>query len=143
MELLIYAGDISDRMDLSLETRATAPKKFDVVVCEADGHPWGQAELTNPLFRIIAWPDAPEAYMSLLTAAQVPTMTEASLPNTYAGYRGFFADLLNPALDAAYPDAVTWWRDETRQQPIYTIPVGSPVNIADLITERPHISIGS
>ncbi len=90
---------------------AALPRRFDLITAEPDGLRWGTEELSNPRFRIIAWPlleinDAREFLSPLLPRLDINLQAV-----TYQQYRAFFLDLSSLSMPLALR---SWWQDDSR-----------------------------
>jgi len=117
---------------------AALPKRFDLITAQPDGWNWGDAELTNPWFRIIAWPQL-NLSAALEFLAPLPAVLDIdSNPITYAQYRGSFLDLNNVGVPVALRN---WWQDDTRAVPIFTTNISPAVVVSAIRTARAAVAI--
>lgn len=142
-ELLLYALDAATlEPDLPMEAIAGRMKLFDLVTAQDDGWGWGERELTEPCFRLVSWPNLGGDVVDILMGPFVDHLTsQGQPPLNYPQPRGWFLNLLDPRIGQAMPHAIAWWRDATRQQPMFTMPANFPISPYDVLTARPAIPI--
>lgn len=115
-------------------------KIFDLVDWHPDGWAWGEQELKNPRFRILQWVNATAGECQQLLGPTIPHIDSVmKIPTEYDQPRAFFLNLTDPRIAVERPEALAWWADDTRAQPIYVIPDSETLRIADLVT--PHAAI--
>lgn len=130
-ELLLFKWSHATQTVPAPSTRDLAglPKRFDLITAQPDGWGWQKAELTNPWFRIIAWPRLNLSAVREFLSPLLPQVDANLKSTTYEQYRGFFLDMGNVAVPMALR---TWWQDDTRSTPIFTTNI-SPVAVISVI----------
>jgi len=119
---------------------AALPKRFDLIAAQPDGWNWGNAELTNPWFRIIAWPPLQlSAALEFLAPFPEDLAADQKTPITYEQYRKFFLDLSNVSVPVALRN---WWQDDTRAVPIFTTNIAPAAVVSAIRTARSAVPIG-
>ena len=125
-EILIF---MQDRIGDDVPRNAKLPKRGDVVTVQADGWPWGTAELGDPMFRVVALPGVAVSTLTDLLSWEVPTDPNITIPSDLTNtlqYRGFN---LNLALASTLPVAArNFLADDTRATPILTVSAGAARN---------------
>ncbi len=142
-ELLFFKWDHSTQSDPppSKAQLAALPRRFDLIEAKPDGWDWGTQELTNPVFRIIAWtslawplPALAQKFLDAINATYDPVTHE---PTSHHQYRAWFLALDNIAVPAALR---TWWQDDTRAQPVFTTSIAPAVVINAIQGARDVVS---
>jgi hypothetical protein len=143
-DLCFFKRDHSTDPSLSADQLIALPQPYDLLTGAPDTHIWSTAELTDPWFRIVAWPELPwplPAYVQKFLASQIPGKAQASIK---VRYRGSYLNLNHATIPAALK---TWWVDDTRAKPILTIGVDTPglalpQNVMTVIgVDRPAVPI--
>lgn len=93
-------------------------QRGDVVMVCPDGWQWGDAELSNPDWRIVKAPTMTPAEAETYLAAE-PEQGASRMTQR----RAFHLNL-DFASDVASREISAWLMDDTRKQPAITIPVG-------------------
>lgn len=119
---------------------AGLPQRFDLITAQPDGWNWSTLELTNPWYRIIAWPalawPLPAQAAQLLDS--IPATFSGKTRLSYLQYRAWLLDLSNTAV---IPQALrTWWQDDTRVQPKFLTNMSPGVVLAAAKTARAIVS---
>lgn len=114
-ELLIRIRDKVNQDSIYLD--CSCLKRGDVVTVQRDGWPWGDKELSNPDWRILAVPGTSVNVFQALLAEEVDE--NPSMPSRVLQRRGFGLHL-NSNFITARPALVNWLTDDTRAIPILT-----------------------
>jgi hypothetical protein len=139
-ELLLFAWDHSTQTvpTPSPAQLAALPKRFDVITVQPDGWRWGAEELTNPWFRILAWPTAIAAEAQSLLTPLLPAVARNMAPTTYWQYRANYLDLSSALAPLSLR---SWFADHTRTMPRMLWPPAGPMTLGAITMARPEVPI--
>lgn len=100
-------------------------------------YPWGTLDLTNPWFRIVAWPQATLADVQPFRLILAATYS-GGVKTTYWQPRGQYLNMKDNSLPAAIQ---AWWDDDTRAQPKFYASFNVSVVINAIKKLRPVVPV--
>lgn len=140
-QLLFWKYDYSqDTPAYPAAQLAALPHAFDLIEWRQDAAQWTSEELSDPRWRIVAWPDAPIDSCNALIGGELPTVGENGVLTTLLQYRQNYVNLADPTFVTQLPTVLAWWEDDTRAVPVFSVPSGFSLNIAAVTVTRPPIA---
>ncbi len=107
-------------------------KRGDIVVIVPDGWGWTPAELTNPDWRIVKFPNVAQATAEAFAMPEQDA--DPAHPSRMLRRRAFMFDMTNVGLPAAFR---TWIADNARAAPTRTISLTGPQLAAFMVRKAP------
>lgn len=139
-QLLFFAYDHSLDADATPERLAELAKPFDLIAWQSDATAsWGDGELTGACFRLVSWPDAPEANCDALMSPEMAIIDQNGTASQYSQFRATYVDLGDPTFAAQLPDVLAWWADATRALPMFVVPAGFSLDVDAVTKIRPPV----
>ena len=118
-ELVFMKFDHNADGKLKPKQAAALYNPSDVILHRPDGWAWGDAELSNPWFRIVRWISLTALEADGMLGELPPVLDKNGIETTLHRRRAFSFDVTDLRLPPAFAG---WWADDTRFAPIIILP---------------------